>query len=86
MREFEFITFEQRNSNNILDVIPAGTNFFISQSAIEHFESDLMYFRHIKAFIDCTNNNTVQIYVFPLQLVYNSTDGTELDNTHQELF
>ena len=65
MREFEFITFEQRNSNSILDVIPAGTNFFISQSAIEHFESDLMYFRHIKAFIDRTNNNTVQIHVFP---------------------
>lgn len=65
MREYEFITLKQHNSNDILDVIPHKTNFFMSQSAIEHFEDDLLYFKRIKKFIDKTSNNTIQVHIFP---------------------
>ena len=65
MCEFEFITLKQHNSSYILDVIPHKTNFIMSQSAIEHFENDLLYFKQIKNFIDKTNNNTVQVHIFP---------------------
>ena len=65
MLEYEFITIKQQNSNDILDVIPNKTNFFMTQSAIEHFENDLLYFKQIRAFIDKTGNNTIQIHLFP---------------------
>lgn len=61
----DFITMKQMNSNNILDLIPPETNFFMSQSAIEHFENDLRFFEQIKAFIDKTKKNTIQIHLFP---------------------
>ena len=65
MREYKFITMKQQNSNDILDVIPNKTNFFMTQSAIEHFENDLLYFKQLRDFIDKTNNNTIQVHLFP---------------------
>ena len=65
MRKFNFITMKQMNSNNILEEIPNKTNFFMSQSAIEHFENDLLYFDQIKNFINKTGNNTIQVHLFP---------------------
>lgn len=59
------INFKKINSNNLLDFIPTNTNLFVSQSAIEHFEEDLVYFSQIKDFIDRTKNNTIQIHLFP---------------------
>jgi hypothetical protein len=38
---------------------------FISQSAIEHFDNDLMYFYQIKDFINKTKNNVVHVHIFP---------------------
>jgi hypothetical protein len=63
--EYEFITLKQHNADNLLDIIPDKTNFFMSQSAIEHFENDLLYFKQIRNFIDKTNNNTIQVHMFP---------------------
>lgn len=65
IRDNEFITLMQQNSNVILDIIPYETNFFMSQSAIEHFEHDLLYFKQIRSFIDKKNSNTIQIHLFP---------------------
>ena len=60
-----FVTFAQLTSNEISDSIPRDTNLFVSQSAIEHFENDLIYFRQIRDFIDETGNNIIQIHLFP---------------------
>ena len=65
MREHDFITFSEQHSDDLLDVIPQETNFFMSQSSIEHFESDLLYFKQIRSFIAETNRNTVQVHLFP---------------------
>ena len=65
MREFDFITLKEHKSDDILNIIPKETNFFMSQSAIEHFENDLLYFQQIRRFIEKTKNNTVQIHLFP---------------------
>ena len=52
-------------SNDLVEHIPKDTNLFISQSAIEHFDDDLIYFRNIKSHIDKYKNNTIQIHLFP---------------------
>ncbi|MFC1736204.1 hypothetical protein ACFL1X_08805 [Candidatus Hydrogenedentota bacterium] len=65
MRKHGFVTLRKRHSHEILDILPKRTIFFMSQSAIEHFENDLLYFSQIKSFIDTTNNNTIQIHMFP---------------------
>lgn len=59
------LDFKVINSANLTNHIPLNSNLFISLSAIEHFENDLIYFRNIKEYIDKTNNNTVQIHLFP---------------------
>lgn len=65
MREFQFVSLKQHTSNDIGEVIPQDTNFFMSQSAIEHFENDLLYFRQIKRFVDKTQADTIQVHMFP---------------------
>lgn len=52
-------------SSDIRPLIPKETNFFISQTAIEHFDEDLLYFEHLKDFIDKSNKPSIQIHVFP---------------------
>ena len=59
------INFIQNSSTNLKNSIPINTNLFISQSAIEHFEDDLLYFRQIKQFITKTNSEVFQIHLFP---------------------
>jgi len=65
MREHRFVTMKQHRSNTISDVIPSETNFFMTQSAVEHFEEDLLFFKQIQNYIDGTNRNTIQIHLFP---------------------
>lgn len=60
--EFRFI---ETNSNNILPLIPAETNLFVTQSAIEHFDEDLKFFEQIREFIDKSNKPVIQIHLFP---------------------
>ena len=61
---FNFHFFCSDNAN-ILSCIPKKTNLFISQSAIEHFSKDLLYFKQIRKFIINTNRPIFQIHLFP---------------------
>jgi hypothetical protein len=62
------VKFKQHSSSDILSIIPKKTNFFMSQSAIEHFDEDLDYFSQIKRFIDKSNKNTIQVHIFPSEV------------------
>ena len=64
-QEYSNVDFKEINSNDILNIIPKESNFFISQSAIEHFEEDLIYFQHLKNFISHTSNDVIQVHLFP---------------------
>lgn len=57
--------FQVANSENIYNKIPTNANLFISQSAIEHFENDLLYFKQIYNFAKNSSKNIVQIHLFP---------------------
>lgn len=46
-----FLSFSANDSKNIYSEIPDETNLFLSQSAIEHFDADLTYFRGIRKFV-----------------------------------
>ena len=65
MNQNSFITLIENSSSNISKFVDKETNFFITQSAIEHFNYDLKYFQQIKTFIDKNKTNTIQIHLFP---------------------
>ena len=48
--------------------IPEGTNLFISQSAIEHFDDDLDFFGHIRDYVRLTQGPVLQIHLVPSQV------------------
>lgn len=52
-------------SNDVSSLIPKETTFIMTQSAIEHFDNDLLYFEQIKKFVDSSNKPILQIHVFP---------------------
>ena len=52
-------------SNDVSSFIPKETNLIMTQSAIEHFDEDLLYFEQIKKFVDSSNKPVLQIHVFP---------------------
>jgi SAM-dependent methyltransferase len=53
------------DSKNILDCIPQGSNFFMTQSAVEHFEQDLTFFEQIRKFILRSSQSVVQVHLLP---------------------
>jgi hypothetical protein len=65
MKENPGFQFFRLNSKGIVDSIPEDTNFFMSQSAIEHFEKDLRYFKNICKFIKDTSRSILQVHLFP---------------------
>jgi len=65
MKKYVSFRFCRLDSADILDHVPDGTNFFISQSAIEHFEEDLLYFEQIREFIRSTSRSIIQVHLFP---------------------
>ena len=65
LKTFKFIKLKQLKSTNFIKEIPKNTNFFMTQSAIEHFENDLDYFRQIKEYIVNSNSNIIQVHLFP---------------------
>ena len=65
MAENPKIKLKELSSIDILPAIPENTNFFISQSAIEHFEYDLVFFDQLKTFIEKSGKPTIQIHLFP---------------------
>jgi len=46
-------------------LIPKGTNFFMSQSALEHLRLDLKYFKSVKKYIDSVDFPVTQVHLFP---------------------
>ncbi len=62
---YSIIKFQKYNGKQIIDHIPKGTNFFMSQSAIEHIKDDLLYFSNIREYIHRSKKNIIQIHLFP---------------------
>ena len=58
-------TFRKLDSVSILNEIPRQCNFIISQSAIEHFQDDLIFMRQLEEFVACANRPVIQIHLFP---------------------
>lgn len=65
VEKYSNFSFQKLESGDILEHIPDKTNLFISQSAIEHFEHDLLYFKQICEFAQRTSKNMIQIHLFP---------------------
>jgi len=63
--KYDHFKFFRGDSKEIFDYIPKGTNFFITQSALEHFSEDLTFFKEIRDYIKSTNKNIIQIHTFP---------------------
>jgi len=64
-RSNSLLSFYQITSNEISPHIPLGTNFFISQSAIEHLDDDLFYFEQIKKHLLSHQKSAIQVHLFP---------------------
>ena len=54
------------NVNAYLD----KTNFLFTQSAIEHFKYDLLFFKNISNFLNKTNKKFIQIHLFPAESTF----------------
>lgn len=65
LKKYHNLAFHQCSANNILRYIPEGTNFFMSQSAIEHFNEDLLYFEQIRDYIFSYQRSVIQVHLFP---------------------
>ena len=59
------LQFLQVDANTVGKHLPEKANLFISQSAIEHFDDDLVFFSTLKNFILKNKRPTVQIHLFP---------------------
>lgn len=57
--------FTRSRSSDIRPLIPKETNLFITQTAIEHFDEDLLFFEHIREFIAQNNRPFIQVHIFP---------------------
>lgn len=57
--------FRRFNGRSIALSIAEQTNFFMSQSAIEHFRNDLGYFKEIARFVLLHSRPTTQVHLFP---------------------
>lgn len=57
--------FRKFNGINVSNNIPRETNFFITQSAIEHFDEDLSYFEQIRDYILSYQRSVIQVHLFP---------------------
>ena len=65
MESHPYITMKQHHSDDILGIIPENINMFVSQSAIEHFKHDLLYFQQIRQFIYKKRLPVIQVHIFP---------------------
>ena len=65
MKENPIYDFHKSDSKMIKPYIKAGTNFIMSQSAIEHFREDLTFFKIIRDHIVKSHAPTVQFHLFP---------------------
>jgi hypothetical protein len=59
------LQFLQVDANTVAKHLPEKANLFVSQSAIEYFDDDLIFFSTLKHFIIRNKRPTVQIHLFP---------------------
>lgn len=59
-----YFKFEQGDSRSVSEYLD-GKNLIITQSAIEHFEEDLDYFRQVADYIKSTDRPVLQIHLMP---------------------
>lgn len=57
--------FHRFDGRSMAPHIPPETNFFMSQSAIEHFPNDRRYFEDLKHFIESQTRPILQVHLFP---------------------
>lgn len=57
--------FIESRSADILPLIPKGANLFITQSAIEHFDQDILFFEQIREYIAKAGRPVMQVHLFP---------------------
>lgn len=58
-------TFREMDSDEISADIVRDANLLISQSAVEHFENDLSYFKCISTVVHWRRTETIQIHLMP---------------------
>ena len=80
MKENSFIKLKQDSSSNLINNIPQNTNFFMSQSAIEHFNYDLNYFNQLKNFVNISNKILFRFIYSPPLHAYGCICFMVLDN------
>ncbi|MFC1667543.1 class I SAM-dependent methyltransferase [Candidatus Omnitrophota bacterium] len=64
-KEYPVFNFCQHNAADILNHIPEGSNFFMSQSTIEHLDEDLLYFEQVRDYILRYQRSVMQVHLFP---------------------
>lgn len=64
-KKYSNFRFHQFKGKNISEYIPEGTNFFMTQSAIEHFDEDLLCFEQIRDYILSHQRSVIQVHLFP---------------------
>jgi len=72
-QQYSHFQFFAAPANNFYRIVPDTINLFISQSAIEHFEQDILYFKQIRAYILQNKHRPVlQIHLFPSAACYHT--------------
>jgi SAM-dependent methyltransferase len=59
------LRFIHTDASDLSQSIPAGTNFVLSQSSIEHIENDLRLFAHVRDYIQGRSAPVLQIHLCP---------------------
>jgi hypothetical protein len=59
------LRFFQSRAETFRARIPGDTNMFVSQSAIEHFDEDLVFFEHLRDFAASARRPVVQVHLVP---------------------
>lgn len=68
-KQYPNFHFIESSSSDISSLIPSNTNLFITQSAIEHFDEDLPFFRQIRQYIEKSDKPVIQIHNFPARAI-----------------
>lgn len=63
--KYPFLHFITSRAEAVQPRIPDGTNFIMSQSAIEHFDNDLLYFEQIRDYVCSYKRSVIQVHLIP---------------------
>jgi 2-polyprenyl-3-methyl-5-hydroxy-6-metoxy-1,4-benzoquinol methylase len=61
------LRYYQSTAEDFLTTIPHGTNVFLSQSALEHFDEDLTFFEQLRTYRHSVDGPVLQIHLMPSQ-------------------